>query len=205
MSNKIKYKYLENIFLDYWKNYGSKTLLGYTKSGQLFYELAGVSNLEGNTAEIGVYQGYTSKLIHSLTPNKTHFCYDTFCGIIGANKNDDIHKDGDFSCGLEEVKKNIDMPNNIFYRVGYFPDSFEETNEKFSFVHSDTDTYIGTLNTIKYFKDLMVPGGKIMFDDYCWEFCPGVEKALHEFKENDNEFIHKPMPKINQYVLIKKN
>ena len=45
-----------------------------------------------------------------------------------------------------------------------------------------------------------------MFDDYCWENCPGVEEALHEFREEDKDttFIHKPMPKIHQYVLIKK-
>lgn len=72
------------------------------------------------------------------------------------------------------------------------------------FVHSDTDTYLGTKNTIKYFKDNIVKGGKIIFDDYCWHACPGVEKALHEFREFDNEFIHKPLPKRNQYVLIKK-
>ena len=48
------YKNQESIFLNFWKVYGTKTLLGYKKSGQLFYELAGVANLPGNTAEIGV-------------------------------------------------------------------------------------------------------------------------------------------------------
>ena len=194
---------LNIFFYNYWTKNGSKTLLGYPKASQLCFEAAEVINLDGNTAEIGVYQGYTSKLIHSLTPNKTHYCYDTFCGIKGADNSIDCHKDGEFSCGLDIVRKNINMPN-IIYKVVYFPDTFDENNELFSFVHSDTDTYSGTYNTIKFFKDRMVPGGKIMFDDYNWSACPGVEKALHEFKEIDNEFIHKPMPKIHQYVLIKK-
>ena len=194
---------VNNQFLNYWKVNGSSSLLGYKKSGQLFYELIGVRHLEGNTAEIGVYEGYTSKLIHTFTPNKTHFCYDTFCGIQGATTENDLVKDGQFYCSLEQVKSNINLPN-IFYKVGYFPETFEENNEKFIFVHSDTDTYIGTKNTIIYFKDIIVKGGKIIFDDYCWKDCPGVEKALHEFRDTDTEFIHKPMPRINQYVLIKK-
>jgi O-methyltransferase len=190
-------------FLDYWKVNGSSSLLGYIKSGQLFFELMGVTHLEGNTAEIGVYKGFTSKLIHTFTKNKTHYCYDTFCGIQGATEENDLHKDGEFNCSLDEVKSNINLPN-IIYKVGYFPETFEEGNQKFMFVHSDTDTYIGTKSTIEHFKDIMVKGGKIIFDDYCWSNCPGVEKALHEFRELDTEFIHKPMPNRNQYVLIKK-
>ena len=94
--------------------------------------------------------------------------------------------------------------SNIIYKVGYFPESFNEDKETFCFVHSDTDTYDGTKNTIIYFKDKIISGGKIIFDDYCWDSCPGVEKALIEFSKNDSEFIHKPMPNYNQYVLIKK-
>ena len=199
----MNYTVLEKKFLNYWTENGSNSLLGYQKSGQLFYELVGVLKLDGYTAEIGVFEGLTSKLIHTFANNTTHYCYDTFCGIKGANEEKDIHKDGEFFCDLESVKKNINM-KNVIYKVGYFPDTFEEDKRLFKFVHSDTDTYIGTKTTIEKFKDIIVPGGKIMFDDYCWEKCPGVETALHEFRDIDINFIHKPMPKINQYVLIKK-
>jgi hypothetical protein len=194
---------VDKIFLDFWNETGSSSLLGYEKSKQLLFELKEVLHLEGNTAEIGVYQGYTSRLIHLVTINKLHYCYDTYCGIKGATNNNDVHIDGEFNCSLEQVKSNINLPN-IVYKVGYFPETFEENTEKMIFVHSDTDTYVGTLNTIKYFKDIMVSGGKIIFDDYNWQYCPGVEKALHEFRDIDTEFIHKPMPNIHQYVLTKK-
>lgn len=157
-----------------------------------------VTNLEGNITEIGVYKGYTSKLIHTFTQNKLHYCYDTFCGIMGTTTEDDKHKNGEFSCSLENVKNTINMINvnykvgyfviNINYKVGYFPDTFQENDEKFCFVHSDK--YIGTYNTIKFLKDLIIPGGKIIFDDYCWGAYPGVEKALNEFKNIDTGFIH---------------
>jgi hypothetical protein len=190
------------IINNYWNECGSKSLLGYNKTMQLFHELCEVVNLEGNTAEIGVFEGYTSRLIHSATPKRRHYCYDTFSGIQGATSSDDCHKNGEFNCPLTTVKNNINL-DNVEYKVGYFPDTFNEFNEKFIFVHSDTDTYIGTFNTIKYFKDIIVPGGKIIFDDYEWSACPGVKKALLEFAENDIEFLHKPMPNMHQYVLTK--
>jgi O-methyltransferase len=173
------------------------------KAETIYNSLSKVINLDGNTAEVGVYLGGTSKLIHTLTSNKVHYCYDTFCGILGADSNYDNHKDGDFSCSLNEVKKNINM-ENIIYKVGYFPDTFEEYNEKFCFVHSDTDTYIGTKSTLDYFCKRMVQYGKIVFDDYTIGSCPGVEIALHEFLKNDSDFFHEPLPELTQYIITKK-
>jgi O-methyltransferase len=188
------------------------SLLGYKKSLNLFNELHSVKGLEGSTAEIGVFKGFTSKLIHIIANDKVHYAYDTFCGIQGSDPTIDYHTNGEFSCGLDDVKSNIGM-DNIVYRVGYFPDTFQEQSEKFMFVHSDTDTYIGTKTTIECFAPRMVSGGKIMFDDYQWKNCPGVEKAVSEFMNNNNEFTirvydntyynHHDTTYINQCVLTK--
>jgi len=193
---------MEN-FESVWQSVSSDSILGSVKSQSLYNELITTINLEGATAEIGVYKGFTSKLIHLMTPNKTHYCYDTFCGILGADASVDKHVDGDFAYGLDLVKQNINLPN-VIYRVGYFPISFDEHNVKFSFVHSDTDTYIGTQNTIKYFLNRMVSGGKILFDDYEWIACPGVKKAISEFIETDTLFHHISKANTMQYLLIKK-
>lgn len=179
-----------------------ESLLGFEKSRVLYNELVPTINLDGMTAEIGVYQGKTSKLIHLMMPHKTHYCYDTFCGIIGADSSIDLHHNGDFVCSLETVKGIINMPN-VEYRVGYFPDSFKEHEIMFSFVHSDTDTYIGTKNTLEYFKDRMVKGGKILFDDYEWYGCPGVKKAISEFIEHDTLYEWRKPP-TTQFVFTKK-
>jgi O-methyltransferase len=183
----------------------NNSLLKYQKSYNIYSEIQGIKKLDGQTAEIGVFQGRTSRLIHKLMPNKIHYAYDTYCGIKGAIDIIDKHVDGDFSAGLDLVKSVINM-DNVVYKVGYFPDSFAEDNIKFCFVHSDTDTYIGTKSTLEYFCKRMVPGGKIIFDDYQWHNCPGVEKALLEFKETDTEFIHKEfinVNDINQYCITK--
>jgi O-methyltransferase len=193
----------------WYSDIGDTTILNFTKFFNIYKAVIDTQHLEGDTAEIGVFTGSTSKLIHYLTPNKTHYCYDTFCGIKGSDKNIDYHTDGEFSCSLETVKKYINM-DNVIYKVGYFPDTFYETNNTFSLVHSDTDTYIGTKNTLIYFSKRMVPGGKIIFDDYKWRLCPGVEKAILEFKQQDTEFIHEELfdesanIDQHQYILTKR-
>jgi hypothetical protein len=189
------------------------SLLGYKKASNLFTELQSIKHLLGDTAEIGVFEGRTSKLIHTIMSDRTHYAYDTYQGIQGADPAHDVHVDGEFACGLDTVKSNINM-ENVIYKVGFFPSTFEEQNETFMFVHSDTDTYIGTKTTLECFASRMVQGGKILFDDYQWKNCPGVEKAVSEFmlttdafdiKVYDNSY-ESPYDQtsINQCVLTKK-
>ena len=104
--------------------------------------------------------------------------------------------------------------DNIIYKLGFFPDTFREYDQYFMFVHSDTDTYIGTKATLECFSNCMVKGGKIIFDDYQWINCPGVEKAVSEFMLINNDFeitvydnsYYSPYDNtsINQCVLTKK-
>lgn len=119
---------------------------------------------EGDIAEIGVYRGETSAFMKILCPDKTLHCYDTFCGILGADSAIDVHKNGEFCYGLEDVKKTVGT-DNVLYHVGMFPDSFAETDRSFCFVHSDTDTYLGTKATLDVMWPLLQTGGCIVFDD----------------------------------------
>ena len=188
-------------------------LLGYKKSKNIYDEIQVLRNVEGHTAEVGVFHGHTSKLIHRLLSDRTHYAYDTYCGIKGANPSIDRHIDGEFSAGLQGVKEVINM-DDVVYKVGLFPDTFSEQNEKFCLVHSDTDTYFGTKATLACFAPLIVTGGKIIFDDYDWHMCPGVKKAVEEFKETDTAFTYRvydnsyrherDSTSINQCVLTRK-
>jgi O-methyltransferase len=196
-------KDFELVFNDGVINHNS--LLKPRKSYNIYKEIQEIKGLSGSTAEIGVFQGRTSRFIHKLLPNKTHYAYDTYCGILGADSSIDGVVDGEFNASLELVKSVIDM-DNVEYRVGFFPDSFKEHDISFCFVHSDTDTYVGSKATLDYFGPRMVPGGKIVFDDYLWHRCPGVEKALMEFKQADSTFEHKEIMNpgiINQYCITK--
>lgn len=135
---------------------------------------------EGDLAEIGVFGGATSLLMRLMYPDRILHCYDTFCGIKGSDPSIDKHKDGDFSCSLEKVQKVVGT-ENTFYHVGFFPESFNEGDKKFAFVHSDTDTYVGTKSSIQVMYPLLVQGGIMVFDDYGWSYCPGVKKAIDEW------------------------
>lgn len=161
------------------------SLLGKEKTKVLFEEIISI-NKKGITAEIGVFEGLTSKLIASINGNNFHFCYDTFSGVVNSDQEIDKVADGNFSCCLENVKNKINM-EKVIYKIGIFPETFEEKHLEFNFVHSDTDTYFGAKSTFDCFSNIMVIGGKILFDDYKWELCPGIEKAINEFLLiNDN-------------------
>lgn len=193
--------------------FNHNSLLGYKKSKNLYDEIQNLRDVEGDTAEVGVFRGHTSKLIHLLLADRTHYAYDTFCGIKGSDPSVDRHLDGEFSAGLESVKEIINM-DDVIYKVGLFPDTFSEENKKFCLVHSDTDTYFGTKATLARFAPLIVQGGKIIFDDYDWYMCPGVKKAVEEFKLEDDNFTYKvydnsyrderDSTSINQCVLTRK-
>jgi len=199
---EILEKYLEKIK----KDNEPTSILSHQKINFLFEQLLLIreNNISGYTAEIGVYRGGTSFLIHSVLPEKLHICYDTFEGIQGANDKEDAHKNGEFSCGLKTVQENIGFSENIIYKKGMFPDTFAEQHTTFCFVHSDTDTYMGTKTTLECFKDIMEPGGMIVFDDFEWKNCPGVAKALEEFAKTDTLFDHYNYSQHYQYCLIKK-
>jgi glycosyltransferase involved in cell wall biosynthesis len=188
-------------FHEIWDSMSHHSFNGLDKTKIVYEELLDTFDLEGHTAEIGVYKGHTSKLIHELCKHKTHYCYDTFSGIELSDPSIDFHKNGEYSCSLNNVKDLLGE-NNIVYKVGTFPNTFNEENEKFSFVHSDTDTYAGTKATLDYFSPIMVDNGKMLFDDYKWKNCEGVEKAIKEFMNDNHYFTLKQYDE--QCVLTKK-
>ena len=81
------------------------TILNNNNLQILYNQIYSCRNLNGMSAEIGVYKGNTSKLIKSIL-NKTHYCYDTFEGICDSSSlHGDKHNNGEFECNLEFVKK----------------------------------------------------------------------------------------------------
>ena len=164
-----------------WEKISPLSIMPSQKAKRIYEELLLTKDLKGEMAEIGVFKGSTSLLMKLTFPERKMHCYDTFCGIIGATKEEDKHKDGEFACSLTEVKKAVGIDENTSYHVGFFPDSFNEKECKFVFIHSDTDTYIGTKSTLEVMFPLLVSGGIIIFDDYEWVNCPGVKKAIEEW------------------------
>lgn len=133
-------------------------------------------------AEVGVYKGGSLKLLAENFPTAFILGFDTFEGLPKEQwKKGEIHKPGDFDdTDIKSVYEFIDSPNVVLVK-GLFPDTGKDYKDlKFDFVHIDTDFYEGVSKSIGWFWSRMRKGGIIVFDDYQWQNCPGVKRALDE-------------------------
>lgn len=171
------------------------SLLGQEKSKILYNEMRLVSSVPGDFAEIGVFKGSTSKLIKLVFPDRKLHLFDTFCGIAGADPTVDFHKNGEFAISLEEVKARVGE-EGVEYHVGKFPESYlaEEKKPALAFVHVDLDTFAGTKAALDHIFPRLSVNGTMLFDDYHWLNCKGVEKAIKEWLE-----LHKAECTIREY------
>ena len=150
------------------------------KFRQLYRLLANAESVPGDMAEVGVYRGGTSAAMAYACQGKRIHCFDTFTGLP-ETEFDEPHNSGDFSdTSVEAVRSAFKSPN-FELRVGHFPETFAGLEDKkFSFVHIDGDYYETTRDAIALFWPRMSIGGVMLFDDYKWQACPGVERAIAE-------------------------
>jgi len=146
--------------------------------------------MEGDLAEVGVYQGGSAKLICEVKRDKDLYLFDTFTGLPEVSE-DDTHfgekhwYENEFSNTSEEaIKKLLSRYQNVHIMKGIFPESGKAIIEKkFCFVHLDVDLYKSTIESLRFFFPRMVKGGIIMVHDF---HSDGIQKAFKEFK-NENE------------------
>ncbi|MCL2080209.1 MAG: TylF/MycF family methyltransferase [Oscillospiraceae bacterium] len=152
------------------------------------------NNIDGNTAELGVYQGHFAKEIMFAFPDRKLFLFDTFEGFderdLSKEKIDNLNfkwvdnflskadylKDGNVNTCLGNLNNN----DNCIIKKGFFPETFDLENENFVFVNIDTDLYQPTKAGLEIFYPLMSRGGVILIHDYFGDFL-GVQKAVDEF------------------------
>ncbi len=148
-----------------------------------------VVGLPGAMADVGAYRGGCSLILRRLAPNRELHLFDTWSGNPF---NDDLchHKKGEWPAELSECQKIVGKPDEkTVYWPGVFPSCMDVEkfgfDVKFCFVVIDPDTYQTTRDAIEFFWPRLVQGGKLFFDDYDWEPCAGVKKAVDEaFPEN---------------------
>ena len=144
------------------------------------------TSLEGDLAEVGVYQGGSAKLICEVKKDKELYLFDTFTGLPEVS-DDDTHfgekhwYDNEFSnTSVESIKKLLNKYENVNIIKGIFPESGQEIiDKKFCFVHLDVDLYKSTLESLRFFFPKMIQGGIILIHDY---HSDGIQKAFREFK-----------------------
>lgn len=142
-----------------------------------------LADVPGAFAECGVYRGGILRMLAETHPERTVYGFDTFEGLPQEMWADgEPHSAGDFGdTSMESVLDEIDGCDNVSLVAGIFPESAAAINEEtFALVHLDFDFYESTRAAIDWFLPRMSSGGAIVFDDYEWERCPGVKRAIDE-------------------------
>lgn len=147
------------------------------------------NNIKGDFAEVGVYKGETSRLIHAVAKKRKLYLFDTFEGF---SHKDLEYRDERFrDTSIVKVKKKIGDINNIIIKKGYFPKTTEGLEDrKFAFVMLDIDLGKPTLAGLKFFYPRMSSGGYIFVHDYnSPESDWAVFNAVNEFMKDKPEKI----------------
>ena len=171
------------------------------------------NKIPGDIVECGIYNGNTlsllGKLINKYNLDKKIWGYDTF--EQGFLKNSISKFDVDFKNKKEvilendnthyftvsEVISNINQhdafdPNKYFLIKGDIIKTLDDKKNipnKISFLRMDTDIYKTTKKQLEILYPKLSIGGILHIDDY--GLCPGVKKAVNEYFENQNVWLHR--------------
>jgi hypothetical protein len=133
--------------------------------------------LPGDFVELGVFKGHTTVFVAEYLgvadwPQRW-FLYDTFDGIPedqldpGWSENNVAAYRGTFS--YEEVRERFAPFPNIQVIRGRVPEILAETYpDQISFLHMDLNNATAEVQALDALFERIVPGGVIVFDDYCW-------------------------------------
>ena len=146
----------------------------------------------GEFAEVGCYEGASTKLICEAKGDKLLHVFDTFEGLPKSSAPDrGVHDEKQYACSLESVQTYLKGYDNVRFYKGLFPDTAGPISDcNFSFVHCDVDLYESTLGCLQFFYPRLLPGGVLLSHDY--SVLAGVKAAFQEF------FADKPEKPIEQ-------
>lgn len=142
------------------------------------------SGLDGDMAEVGMFQGGSAKLICAVKGTVPFWGFDTFEGLVDVGA-DDTHwgtaffRNGAYRANEETVRRYLGDAPGVTLTKGYFPASAgPAADRRFSFVHLDVDTYASTLESLRFFWPRLVEKGVIVTHD---SHAVGVARAAREF------------------------
>lgn len=133
--------------------------------------------LPGDLVELGVFKGHTTLFVAEYLGfadwPKRWWLYDTFTGIPedqldeGWAENNANAYHGTFS--FEEVRDRFAPFPNIEVIQGRAPEILaERAPEQICFLHMDLNNATAEVQALDALFERIVPGGVIIFDDYCW-------------------------------------
>jgi O-methyltransferase len=139
--------------------------------GSCALAIAGIERegIPGAFAEVGVWRGDTSRLIHLQAPHRALHLFDTFngfpsCDLENAKPSDALRFR---ETSVATVKSRLGNTDNVVFHVGRFPETTQGLeHEMFSLVWLDLDIYKPTLAALDFFYPRMSRGGYCFIHDY---------------------------------------
>ena len=151
-----------------------------------------LDKIEGSLAEVGVYRGETSRIIHAAAPERRLYLLDTFEGFPAEHL--ETWQQGDIrfkDTSFEAVATSFMDAPNVHIRPGTVPQTLEALKqERFAFVLLDLDLYSPTLASLDFFYPRLETGGYLVVHDYNnpesdW----ACKRALDTFLADKPEFL----------------
>ncbi len=147
-------------------------------------------NVEGDVAELGVYQGEFAAEMNRIFPDRRLHLFDTFAGFaerdifVETEHNYSRARVGDFvDTSIAAVKARLPHADLAVFYQGYFPETVPSVLPPLAFVSIDPDLYEPTYQGLKTFYPKLNVGGMIFIHDYnSTQFC-GVREAVRKFCE----------------------
>jgi len=172
-----------NAYLDHFNERGG---FNTHRKWTLWQLLRLTAQVDGETAECGVYLGASSWLICAGTQDRTgnHHLFDSFEGLSTPSVEDGTYwKRGALAVPEDTVRKNLaQFEDRLVFHKGWIPEHFPKvSNKKFRFVHIDVDLFHPTFDSVEFFYSRLSPGGILLCDDYGFSSCPGATAAVNKF------------------------
>lgn len=187
----------DKLFNDIYNSIYNYTVVDKYRCYELWELIPQYTKLNGQFLEVGVWKGGTSviicKRVEMYNKDKIVYLADTFKGVVKASDKDKYYKGGELKSNKESVIELLKSLNikNFKILAGIFPDETGKfiSNDKFSFIHIDVDTYQSTKDIVEWVWDKLVKGGVIVFDDYGFFDCVGVTEYINELRSLDDRII----------------
>lgn len=153
-------------------------------------------NIQGDVAELGVYQGEFAAEINALFPKRNIYLFDTFEGFD--RRDIEIEKKNQFSnseigkfndTSMEAVSNRLPYKEQAVFKKGYFPHTAFGIDANFAIVSLDADLYQPIYEGLKFFYPRMSAGGYIIIHDYNNTQFSGVREAVQQFCREENVFV----------------
>jgi O-methyltransferase len=161
-----------------------RTLISESRCRGLWLAANKTAGVPGDVLELGTFRGGSLYLLAAACPERRVYGVDTFAGMPPkALAGVDVHQAGEFhETSLEMVQRFIDPLPNAIPVAMTFPDGLPAypLDGPFSLAHFDGDLLASCRAFLDHVLPRLSPGGAIVFDDYKWGRCPGVQQAIEE-------------------------